>query len=268
MPQVQALERRGLTFRNYFVSDSLCCPSRASIFTGDFPHDTHVLTNTPPTGGFDAFHVHGDESRSFNVALQHAGYQTAMMGKYLNGYLYEPGVAALIRPAGVEHLGRRRLGLPRVRLSAQSTTGPSVTTGTAPRDYLTDVLTRYGVEFIDHAAHSGRPFFLELAPFSPHYPYTAAPRYQHAFSGLRAPRPRSFRRAAQLRAAMARRPSPTHATTSRSDQPGVSQARPGRTGDRRHDRQDPGRARSPPHAAATPTSCSAQTTGCTPANTA
>src|SRR5689334_22220038 len=35
MPQVQALQRRGLNFRNYFVTDSLCCPSRASIFTGE-----------------------------------------------------------------------------------------------------------------------------------------------------------------------------------------------------------------------------------------
>ena len=50
MPQVQALETRGLTFGNYFVSDSLCCPSRASIFTGDFPHDTGVFDNVGPRG--------------------------------------------------------------------------------------------------------------------------------------------------------------------------------------------------------------------------
>ena len=43
MPHVLAMERDGLTFENYFVSDSLCCPSRSSIFTGEFPHDTHVF---------------------------------------------------------------------------------------------------------------------------------------------------------------------------------------------------------------------------------
>ena len=37
-----------MTFNNYFVSDSLCCPSRSSIFTGDFPHDTGVFTNAGP----------------------------------------------------------------------------------------------------------------------------------------------------------------------------------------------------------------------------
>src|SRR6202050_4904065 len=43
MPTVQAMQQDGLTFDDYFVSDSLCCPSRSSIFTGDFPHDTHVF---------------------------------------------------------------------------------------------------------------------------------------------------------------------------------------------------------------------------------
>ena len=49
MPQVQALESRGLTFNNYFVSDSLCCPSRSSIFTGNFPHDTGCSPTAAPT---------------------------------------------------------------------------------------------------------------------------------------------------------------------------------------------------------------------------
>ena len=42
MPHVQELERDGLTFDNYFVSDSLCCPSRASIFTGNFSRTTQA----------------------------------------------------------------------------------------------------------------------------------------------------------------------------------------------------------------------------------
>ena len=47
MPHVKALQQQGMTFDNYTVTDSLCCPSRASIFTGKFPHNTHVLGNTP-----------------------------------------------------------------------------------------------------------------------------------------------------------------------------------------------------------------------------
>ncbi|HZE16231.1 MAG TPA: sulfatase-like hydrolase/transferase, partial [Mycobacterium sp.] len=56
MPHVQSMERSGLTFKNFFVSDSLCCPSRSSIFTGNFPHDTHVFSNVGKKGGFHIFH--------------------------------------------------------------------------------------------------------------------------------------------------------------------------------------------------------------------
>ena len=40
MPHVIEMERNGVTFANYFVTDSLWGPSRSSIFIGQFPHDT------------------------------------------------------------------------------------------------------------------------------------------------------------------------------------------------------------------------------------
>lgn len=86
MPHVLAMKRTGTSFHNYTVTDSLCCPSRSSIFTGNFPHDAGVLTNTGDDGGFHVFHSRGEESKTFATALHGAGYRTAMMGKYLNGY--------------------------------------------------------------------------------------------------------------------------------------------------------------------------------------
>ena len=91
MPHVLAMEQQGLSFSNYFVSDSLCCPSRASILSGRFPHDTGVLANFGPHGGFPAFHDRGEERSTFAVALHRDGYVTAMMGKYLNGYMQPAG---------------------------------------------------------------------------------------------------------------------------------------------------------------------------------
>ena len=71
MPEVQALALRGVTFDNYFVTDSLCCPSRSSIFTGDFPHDTGVFTNGGADGGSGVLRPRQRET-SFNIALQQA----------------------------------------------------------------------------------------------------------------------------------------------------------------------------------------------------
>src|SRR3954449_6557722 len=87
MPHVQDLQRRGMTFSRYYVTDSLCCPSRSSIFSGRFPHNTRIFTNKSPDGGFQVFHDRGEENSTFATALHDAGYRTAMMGKSLNGYM-------------------------------------------------------------------------------------------------------------------------------------------------------------------------------------
>ena len=86
MPHVQAMERAGITLSRYYVVDSLCCPSRSAIFTGEYPHDNGVFTNAGSDGGYFAFNQHGDQRKSFAMALHDAGYRTAMMGKYLNQY--------------------------------------------------------------------------------------------------------------------------------------------------------------------------------------
>src|SRR4051795_4331804 len=99
-PHIADLQRRGVTFDHYFVSDSLCCPSRATIFTGDFPHDTRVLSNTAPLGGYAKFRARRLAQRTFAVALQRQGYATSLLGKYLNGYgdAFMSGVTAPVPP--------------------------------------------------------------------------------------------------------------------------------------------------------------------------
>jgi N-acetylglucosamine-6-sulfatase len=200
MPHVLAMERRGLTFTHYFVSDSLCCPSRASIFTGNFPHDTHIYGNFGSEGGFQAFHRRGEERHTFAVVLQRAGYRTAMMGKYLNGYAQAAGhvadgattdVRATYVPPGWNEWDVAGWGYPEFNYTLNEN-GVLRRYGHKPDDYLTDVLARKGVGFINGAAQNHQPFFLELATFAPHYPYTPAPADRHDFPGLRAPRPPSF----------------------------------------------------------------------------
>jgi N-acetylglucosamine-6-sulfatase len=185
MPNVQAMQQDGATFVNYFVSNSLCCPSRSSIFTGKFPHNTGVLTNQPPDGGFASFNAHGDDGHTLALALQRAGYQTAMMGKYLNGYL--PRRAGV--PAGwnVWDVGGDAYAEFNYDLSQN---GAVQHYGADASAYLTDVLASMADRFIRKSA-SG-PFFLEVATFAPHAPYIPAPRDQDRFPGLTAPRSPAF----------------------------------------------------------------------------
>jgi N-acetylglucosamine-6-sulfatase len=195
MPHVQALRQEGLTFSNYFVSDSLCCPSRSSIFTGNFPHDTGVFSNVGPDGGFHVFHDRGEERETFAVALRRAGYLTAMMGKYLNGYMGGPGSDTTLRdtyiPPGWSEWDVAGNGYHEFNYRLNEN-GVLRSYGHAPADYMTDVLAGKATGFISHAATAHKPFFLEVATFAPHYPYVPAPRDRHDFPALRAPRPPSF----------------------------------------------------------------------------
>ena len=193
MPHVLQMERQGETFSDYFVTDSLCCPSRASILTGRFPHDTRVFDNSPPEGGFSVFHRRGEEAHTFAVALQRAGYRTALMGKYLNGYLPDAreGGRRPYVPAGWNEWDVAGDGYPEFGYRMNSD-GHVQQYGYGPREYLTDVLARKGLSFIDSSAARRRPFMLEIATFAPHAPYTPAPRDASAFPGVRAPRTPAF----------------------------------------------------------------------------
>jgi N-acetylglucosamine-6-sulfatase len=189
MPQVQRLQRDGTTFTNYTVTDSLCCPSRSSIFTGRFPHDTGVFTNTSPDGGFAVFHDRGEESHTFATALRGEGYATAMMGKYLNGY--DPHTSYV--PPGWSEWDVAGNGYGEYNYDLNEN-GTLVHYGSTPADYLTDVVSAKGRAFIRRSAGAQQPFLLEIATFAPHGPFTPADRDLDKFPGLTAPRTAAFDR--------------------------------------------------------------------------
>jgi len=192
MPRVTALlADRGVSLTNFFVTTSLCCPSRSSLLRGQYVHNHQVLTNRSPSGGFERFHALGREDSTVAVWLQNAGYRTALMGKYLNGY---PGSAgSTYVPQGWDEWDSPVKGRPYGNFDyTMNENGRLVEYGHAPGDYLTDVLSRKAVQFIRSSARDGRPFFLYLATYAPHAPSTPAPRHAGAFAGATAPRPPSF----------------------------------------------------------------------------
>jgi arylsulfatase A-like enzyme len=189
MPQVRALQKAGTTFGNYTVTDSLCCPSRSSIFSGKPPHDTGVFTNTSPDGGFAVFHGRGEENATFATALRKVGYRTAMMGKYLNGYqpAQKQGGDQPYVPPGWTEWDVAGNGYPEYNYNLNENHQVRHY-GSTPADYLTDVLSAKGQRFITSSVDAHSPFFLEIATFAPHAPYTPAPQDANSFPGLTAPR--------------------------------------------------------------------------------
>jgi N-acetylglucosamine-6-sulfatase len=174
MPHVQALQRAGSTMSRYYVVDSLCCPSRAAIFTGQYPHDDGVFTNKGSDGGYAAYNRNGDPPKSFAVTLQKSGYRTALMGKYLNGYLPDDAVAPGWDQWDVTGMAYQEFGY------NMNENGRQRFYGHHADDYLTDVLSAKADSFIGSTAGTGQPFMLEVASFAPHGPYTPPPRYSGA----------------------------------------------------------------------------------------
>src|SRR5947209_2431369 len=83
MPNVRKLlARQGTTFSNAVDSFPLCCPSRATFITGQYAHNHGVFGNFYPYGWYGM----KDRGNTLPAWLQKAGYRTALIGKWLNGY--------------------------------------------------------------------------------------------------------------------------------------------------------------------------------------
>lgn len=188
MPNLQKLiADQGMTFTNYSVAMSLCCPSRATTLRGQYPHNTQILGNSPPTGGFEKFFQLGEEKSTIAVWLQNAGYHTMLAGKYLNGYPLKTDPFYI--PPGWNEWYSAMKGNPYSEYNySLNENGKQVDYGKAPKDYGTDVYVGKAIDFIQRTAPTGAPFFIYLAPYAPHAPYTPAPRHADLFPGVTAPR--------------------------------------------------------------------------------
>jgi N-acetylglucosamine-6-sulfatase len=188
MPNVRRLlANRGMTFTNSFVSNSLCCPARASLLTGNYSHTTGVYTNDLPDGGWKLFHRNGLERSTVATWLNGAGYRTAMIGKYMNGY----GPNNRFVPPGWDRWAAFEPNSGDYFDYTMNIDGKLVRFGHDPRDYSTDVLARLSTRTVRRTP-ADQPLFLYVAPFAPHGPFTPAPRDVGTGPGGPPSWPRSF----------------------------------------------------------------------------
>jgi N-acetylglucosamine-6-sulfatase len=189
MPKTRALLKgQGMTFSNAYVSNALCCPSRATIMRGQYAHNTGVWDNVNDTdGGWQGYESNNGNNENDNVAtsLHNAGYRTALIGKYLNGYTnttYKP-------PGWDKWFATFTFDYFNYDVNDDGTIRHF---GTRDSDYLTDVLSRQTQNFIDASVAQNKPFFAYVTPIAPHTPAKPAPRDLHAFDDEKAPRLPSF----------------------------------------------------------------------------
>ncbi|MBD8868145.1 sulfatase-like hydrolase/transferase [Nocardioides donggukensis] len=187
MRHARRMQRRGATYRNAFVVDSLCCVSRASLLTGQYPHQTGVLTNTAntpnpygPIGGWEAYAAYGNEERTVSRALQRRGYTTGFIGKFLNQYEARDGVVPplvdgwdefnVIFGSAYDGWGFQSSYVEDGRLRVRDHPAPPADADDATKDaaYVGAVTEQMALDFLDEHGDDEAPYFLEVASYSPH----------------------------------------------------------------------------------------------------
>lgn len=193
VPRLAALQDKGMTFTNHTVTDSLCCPSRASILRGQYIHNHGVVSNLSRTGGgWPVFRAKGWHTDCLPTWLQSAGVETALFGKYLNEY------PATQRPVDAREVppGWDSWGVPTSRGDSYTgydyvlnSNGRLVRYGKKPQDFLNDVITTKTTDFIRTAPEG---FFVTLSTYNPHKPAPVATRNKATHQATVAPRTANY----------------------------------------------------------------------------
>jgi arylsulfatase A-like enzyme len=159
------LEREGVRFRNAFVVNSLCAPSRATLVTGQYGHVNGVDNNHSP---------HPDGNLSLPALLRPAGYVPANVGTS------HPGGQPGTRPGSdysASFVGQGKYFDRPVEVDGVATPTPG---------FIDDVPTDYASVFLRD--HLDQPFLLILGYKTCHGPFTPPPRHEKTYDGKQARR--------------------------------------------------------------------------------
>jgi N-acetylglucosamine-6-sulfatase len=173
-PHIDRIADEGVNVKNFFVTQSICSPSRASFLNGTYPHIHGVNQNNR--------HVDPDWSKfpSYASHLQKKGYQSAHIGKI---HMAHSKGKKHIRP-GFDYWysfnGQGDYFNPKVNdngLEFQE------------NGYITDILTDKTVDWLINKRENNKPFVLNLWHKAVHEKHLPAPRHKGLYKGDKLPKP-------------------------------------------------------------------------------
>jgi arylsulfatase A-like enzyme len=169
-PHLDKLAGQSLTFRKGYVTSSLCCPSLATILTGQYPHRHRITSNDPPwhggpagqpklkdpefIAGRERMNTFMDAAPGLPRLLGARGYVSMQTGKWWQGNFKRGGFTEGMTTGETESGGRH------------GDAGLAIGRKTMQPVY----------DFIGRARKEAKPFFLWYAPMMPHDPHTPPER--------------------------------------------------------------------------------------------
>lgn len=182
-PNLDALAAGGLRLTQFYNS-ARCCPSRASLLTGLYPHQAGVGSMTGDRGeAFPGYRGRlNDRCVTLAQVLKAAGYRTAMSGKWHVGDDVSPiargfdDFYGFHRGYGVDSFDPRMMArLPEGRPQRAYERG---------KFFATDAITDHALDFLKGLREGDGPWFLYIAYQAPHFPVQTLPEDAEGYRGI------------------------------------------------------------------------------------
>ena len=177
-PNIDRIARQGMLFKNCFVTNSICTPSRATIFTGKYSHENGVYK----------FTALDQKQPTLPKLLRKAGYHTAIVGKYhlhsnpvgFDYWSILPGQGKYHNPEFVEMGDEHPSGWVRRGKRTEYKGHSSDVIGDKILNYLTTIRPK------------DKPFFLMYHFKAPHDRWQCASRYEKLYTDVKIPEPETL----------------------------------------------------------------------------
>lgn len=169
-PNIDRIAHAGMLFNRCFVTNSICGPSRATIFTGKYSHKNGFIDNTIGSE-FDF------SQNSFPKELQKAGYKTAVIGKlHLGGtptgfdyFDILPGQGSYYNPAFINQEGQY-----------------------TEEGYATEIITDKTINWLKSVKDSTQPFMVMMWHKAPHRAWDPGPNELGMYENTTFPEPETL----------------------------------------------------------------------------